>query len=50
MRQKWLQGDLLQVCVRSFKPEEVKVDKTRPLEFGNFLAGTCSETKLLGFT
>ena len=36
--------------IPSFKPEEAKVDKTRPLEFGNFLAGTCSKTKLLGFT
>ena len=24
--------------------------KTGPLEFGDFLAGTCSEMKLLGFT
>lgn len=25
------------------------MDKTGPLEFGDFLAGTCSKMKLLGF-
>ena len=26
------------------------MDKTQPLEFGDFLAGTCSKMKLFGFT
>lgn len=48
MRCRWRRVNLQSVCARSFPPEEADVAKSGLLGFGDFLAVTCSEMKLLG--